>query len=115
MIYNKNSLILDDKLITKWENNKEKLLKENEEKKELAEKNEGDVEIHEIELERGKILSFTSDLNTTIAYYLEIKGLTTGKQIDKYLTILRLCLVWNDDHLYRKYKSEAEKFSLSLN
>jgi len=105
----KNGLKIDESLISKWEQNKAELLKKNEEKKKLAEKNEGDVEIHDVELEKAKILSLSSDLNTSIDSYLEIKGLTTGKQIDKFLTILRLCLSWNDDHLYRKHMLETEK------
>jgi len=75
----------------------------------MGEKNEGDVEIHQIELEKANILSLTADLNTSITTYLEIGGLTTGKEIDKYLTILRLCLAWNDDHLYRKHMQQTSK------
>jgi len=104
-----NALQLDESLVAKWEKKKGELLSGNQEKKALAEKNEGDVEIHEVELERAKILSFTSDLETSITAYLDIKGLTTGKQIDKYLTILRLCLAWNDDHAYKTHMAEAEK------
>eukprot|EP01083_Nonionella_stella_P255214 876259_1 len=106
---NRNELKIDDSLINKWSTNKTKLLSENTSKKELAEKNEGDVEIHEVELEKAKILSFTDTCTNSINCYLEIKGLTTGKEIDKYLTILRICLAWNDDHLYRKHMEQTKK------
>lgn len=89
--------------------NKAELLKKNEEKKKEAEVNEGDVEIHEAEVERAHILSLTADLETASNAFLEIKGLTTGKQIDCFLTILRLALAWNDDHFYKKHMQETEK------
>eukprot|EP01084_Bolivina_argentea_P020545 38197_1 len=104
-----NSIQLDDALTNKWQANKTKLLKENSDKKELAEKNEGDVEIHDVELEHANIVSLTGTLTEAITAFLEVKGLTTGKEIDKYLTILRLCLAWNDHHLYTKHMQQAAK------
>lgn len=104
-----NSLPIDDALINKWTANKDALLKANEEKKQEAVKNEGDVEIHATEIDKAKILSLTTDLKTASDAWLEIKGLTTGKSIDRYLTILRLALAWNDDHFYKKHYPETEK------
>jgi len=105
----KNEMIADDGLISKWEKKRDELLAANASAKELAEKNEGDVEVHEIELKRAAILAKTGDLEDAIDAFLEIGGLTTGKQIDKYLTILRLCLAWNDDHFYKKHMAEASR------
>ena len=109
-----NSLNLDESLISKWTKNKTDLLQKNAEKKKEAETNEGDVEIHEAEIERAHILALTADCKTASNAFLEIKGLTTGKQIDSYLAILRLALAWNDDHFYKKHMQETEKYVHAL-
>lgn len=106
----RNSLKEDDSLIAKWEQKRDERFAQNDKEKELAETNEGDVEVQDVQLKRADIVSFTGELEEAIDAYLEIGGLTTGKQIDKYLTILRLCLAWNDDHFYRKHMQEASRY-----
>jgi len=104
-----NELPIDDALVSEWTEKRDALLTANAEAQELAEKNEGDVEVHAAELKRAEIISFTGTLEEALEALLEIKGLTTGKEIDKHLSMLRLCLAWNDDHLFRKHSVETER------
>jgi len=104
-----NSLPIDEALVTEWSDRRDAKLTANAEAQELAEKNEGDVEVHSVELKRAELISFTGTLEEALETLLDIKGLTTGKEIDKYLCILRLCLAWNDDHLFRKHSVETER------
>jgi len=107
--WSENQQQLDEGLIAEMQRKKEEHLKELQEKKEKAEKEEGDVEVLEIEVQKARYLSGTSNLDEALAAYLAIKNLTTGKNIDKYLAMLRLCLAWQNDVMYKKHAEETEK------
>ena len=110
----KCGLPIDSNLVSKWETAKEKQLTENSAKKEEAKKSEGDVEVLDIDLEKGNILRNVSTLSETMKHLDSIKNLTTGKNIDKHLSLLRLCLAWGDDVHYKKYRETTAKFSCLL-
>ena len=108
--WSENEQRMDEKLLSEMQSKKEAELNRLAEAKEKALKEEGEVEVHDIELERSAYLGKSGSLQDAIASYASVGAkLTSGKNIDKHLSILRLCLAWKDDEAYKKHAEATGK------
>jgi 26S proteasome regulatory subunit N7 len=102
-------LHMDESVLTAIEAARDEAAAKIDEERKAALKQEGETEVYECDLRKARHSGLSADLQSGLDAYEGVEKLTSGKSIDRYLAMLRLCLAQGNDRLYLKYSESVAK------